>query len=348
MSELNKKIRELIEKETNAGHFSVLDETSCELIEQIFDNYQKMGKIQKVDGQSSEKLKAELIFVAAPTGAGKDSLVARLEHQNPEKKYVELNMDIFRYYFPKFIEKPEELTDKNFALMTNEFSYEIFATIQEILLQEFPGTNVIITGTLRETDWVEKTFERFKQDEKTDYKVKLACLAVPKKESAISVIQRYIGIINTQKTRLDAYPGTARFTSMQYHDETFEKFPTSLEYFQKKLEDEPGKLIDGIEVYRRGRTAYDLEEDTKVYSSYDMEDTRTALDVVIGLRLKPYQMSNSDILLLIHRIKENYEYLRAQGTLRETIRDLAIISEHFETVKRLDKIHSENDTLDTK
>ena len=107
-------------------------------------------------------------------------------------------MDMFRHYFPIFIQDIEKINDKNFASMTNEFSYEIYATIQDILLQEFPGTNIIITGTLREIDWVEKVFYKFKQDEKTDYEIKFACLAVPKKESAISIIQRYLGIIDAR------------------------------------------------------------------------------------------------------------------------------------------------------
>ena len=145
-----------------------------------------------------ERKKAELIFVAAPTGAGKDTLVARLNYNNKEKKYIELNMDIFRHYFPIFIQDIKKINDKNFANITNEFSYEIYVTIQDILLQEFPGTNIIITGTLREIDWVEKALYKFKQDKKTDYEIKFACLAVPKKESAMSIIRRYLGIIDAR------------------------------------------------------------------------------------------------------------------------------------------------------
>lgn len=200
MNDLRDKIKEIIKREKENGHFSVLDsDKSVDLIQQILENYEVTNGIKQQDAEDlKERKKAELIFVAAPTGAGKDTLVAKLNHNNKEKKYIELNMDMFRHYFPIFIQDIEKINDKNFASMTNEFSYEIYATIQDILLQEFPGTNIIITGTLREIDWVEKVFYKFKQDEKTDYEIKFACLAVPKKESAISIIQRYLGIIDAR------------------------------------------------------------------------------------------------------------------------------------------------------
>lgn len=343
MRNLREKIKELIEQKKQEGQFSVLhSETSIQLIQQIISNYERTNGIKQFQEGDTLPKKGELIFVAAPTGAGKDSLVARLCYQNPEKHYIELNMDIFRQYFPYFIKDTDKLSDKTFAEMTNEFAYEIYITIQEILLQEYPGTNIIITGTLREPDWVEKTFEKFKSNEKTDYDVKLVCLAVPKKESAISVIHRYVGIVDAQQNRLEYFPGTARYTSMQYHDETFEKFPQSLEYFQKRFYEAPGRIIDSIEVHRRSKTSFDFEDDTKMFSTEE-EDTRSALDVVMQLRLKPYTTKYEDALLIMRRIKNNAEYLKSQDTLREVIRDLALILDYPEIVKKLDELSSDRD-----
>ena len=123
--DLKEKIRNIIENNLKSNHFFILDlEKSVELIYQILQNYEKLDMINKDENDNlvNEKKNAELIFVAAPTGAGKDSLVARLNYQNKEKKYIELNMDIFRHYFPLFIENLEKITDNNFALETNEFS----------------------------------------------------------------------------------------------------------------------------------------------------------------------------------------------------------------------------------
>ena len=345
MKDLREKIKKLIEQETQTGHFSILNTTTnVELIQQILTNYEKHHKLKEDVSDGEVPKKAELVFVAAPTGAGKDALVARLNHQNPEKKYIELNMDIFRHYFPEFIEKTQQLTDKNFAQMTNEFAYEIYYTIQEILLQEFPGTNIIITGTLRETDWVEQTFERFKRDSKTDYDIRLVCLAVPKKESAISVIHRYVGIIDAQKDRLEYYPGTARYTSIQYHDETYEKFPKNLEYFQKQFEHQPGKLIDCIEVHRRGKSIGDLKEDTKIFSTAEPNKGRTALEAVNQLRANPYQTTYEEITSIMRKINDNKSYLASQGTLKEILRDLAVILDYPDILKKLEDTQLEPET----
>ena len=337
MDNLKEKIKKIIEKETEEGHFKVLDtDKSVELINQIIENYKKTNKIN----QNFDNLpkKGELIFVAAPTGAGKDTLVARLNYKNPEKKYIELNMDIFRHYFPNYIEDVKELTDKNFAQKTNEFAYEIYNTVQEILLEEFPGTNIIITGTLREINWVEDVFKKFKENKNTDYTVKLACLAVPKKVSAISVINRYIGVVNSQKNRLENYPGTARYTSMQYHDETFEKYPNNIEYFQKNFYEKNNSFIDCIEVYKRGKSVYDLNEDTKVFSTDDIKEEKKALDVIMQLRMGSYKISYEEIKVVIESIKNNSLYLKSQGTLKEISRDLAVILNYPKIVARLDGI----------
>ena len=340
MSDLKEKVKKLIENEKENGRFSILNTAEhVDLIMQILDNYRKTNDIKEYEEGDELPKRAELIFVTAPTGAGKDSLVSRICHKNPEKKYIELNMDIFRHYFYELMDTNGELTDKNFAQMTNEFAYEIYYTVQEILLQEFPGTNIIITGTLREKDWVEETFRRFKSNEKTNYSVKIACLAVPKKESAISVIQRYIGIVNTQQSRLQEYPGTVRYTSMKYHDETFDRFPSNLEYFQKKYEEEPGKLIDCIEVYRRGQSVYDLDENTRVFSTEESDnESKTALDAVMKLRMRSYKVSFENVMLIINRIKLNQDYLKSQGTLRDVIKDLASVLGYPDVVKRISQM----------
>lgn len=336
MNDLRDKIKKIIKKEKAKGHFWVLDTNqSVDLIQQILENYEKTNGI-KQDFTNLPK-KGELIFIAAPTGAGKDNLVIKLNYQNPEKKYIELNMDIFRHYYPMFIKDKETLTDKTFATKTNEFSYEIYITVQEMLLQEFPGTNIIITGTLRETGWVERVLRRFKEDKKTDYDVKMVCLAVPKKESALSVIKRYISIVDNQKEKEDFYPGTARYTSLSYHDETFEKFPKNLAYFQKKFTEKPGKLIDIMEVYRRSKDVEDLDEDTRVYSSQSEQSGRTTLDAVEELRKKPYEISYNEGIAILKKIAENVDYLKSQGTLKDVMRDSAVLLNYPNIVEKIDQ-----------
>lgn len=319
MIDLREKIKAIIKRETESKHFCELNlDSSVELIQQIFENYEITNDLHQ-DFNNLPK-KGELIILAAPTGAGKDGLVIRLNAQNPEKKYIELNMDMFRHYFPLFIKDKTLLTDKNFAKQTNEFSYEIFMTIQEIILNEFPGTNIIITGTLREIDWPQRIIENFKKIEHTDYNIKLASLAVPKKESALSVIKRYIEIIDDSTERSEFQAGTERYTSLSYHDETYERFPEHLEYFENLFKSNPGKLIDSIEIYKRTQSN---NENNLVYSSDRKEDKdKTAIDTIFELRKKDFEITTEQATYILQKVQKHSQYLKSQNTFNEVIDDL--------------------------
>ncbi len=333
MIDLRNKIGEIINHERDTEHFSVLDETSADLIEQIISNYEVTNNLhQNFDNLPKQ---ADLIFVAAPTGAGKDSLVARLNHANPEKNYIELNMDMFRHYFSQFIPNVK-LQDRTFAEQTSEFSYEMYYSIQEILLSEFPGTNIIITGTLWKTDWVEETFKKYKSNENTDYRITLASLAVPEKDSAFSILKRYVsivdnGIIRKKENGEIEYsehflPGSARYTSLDYHNATFDRFPKNLKYFQDMFQ--RGELIDCMEVYRRSVKESDFSENTLVYSSENPEQSNiTALDAVMQLRNSKSQITQDDIFSLFEILtdEKNQSYFKSQNVIEEIIFDLAEI-----------------------
>lgn len=333
MVDLNDKIKNIINQEIESKRFSVLDESSANLIRQIISNYEEKNNLR----QNFENLpkKAELIFVAAPTGAGKDSLVARLNNANPEKNYIELNMDMFRHYFSRFI--PDvKLQDRTFADQTSEFSYEMYYTIQEVLLTEFPGTNIIITGTLWKTDWVQETFEKYKQNKNTDYSITLASLAVPEKDSAFSILKRYVSIVDTgilgkdedgkEIYSKDFLPGSARYTSLDYHNATYDRFPESLRYFQNMFE--KGELIDCMKVYRRSKKELDFSDDTLVYSSDNiMQSDQNALDTVIKLRNSESQITQDDIFSLFEVLTDskNQSYFKSQNVIEEIVFDLAEI-----------------------
>ncbi len=317
MIDLSDNIRNVIKNEVNKNHFFILDDTFVPLIEQIFKNYEKLNGLHQ-DFHNIPK-EAEMIFVAAPTGAGKDSLVVKLNVLNPEKNYIELNMDMFRHYFSIVIPDMSKITDKTFAEQTNEFSYEMYYTIQEILLSEFPGTNIIITGTLWKTDWVEQTFKKYKSNQYTNYNVKLISLAVPYKESAISIISRYANIVDLHINE----PGTARYTSKDYHDETFKRFPINLKYFEDLYLKNPGELIDSMEVYRRSKDMHDYYEDTLVYSSTrKTNESQNAVDAILKIREKNTDFNKDDILELMYIISRNREYLKNQGVFNDIVIDI--------------------------
>lgn len=332
MNELEEKIeievKRIIENETESGRFSVLNEDTARLIVRIIKGELMVGNIDPCKFRASDEIvsrkTADLVFIAAPTGAGKDTLVLKIKHDNPDKSYVVLNMDKFRHYYKAFKNSisesyPDGLKDRDFALQTNEFSYEIYYTIQEILLQNFPGTNIMITGTIHEIDWVEDTFRRFRANPYTNYTNKLLALAVPQKVCAFSAIKRYLASI------VISDPGTARFVNSNYYNKTINNFIANFGYFEKMLLPEEGtmrSLIDVVEVYKRSKIQTDFKEDTLLYSSEKHGKRHPVLigqDMVNKVMTRSMQFTDMEIAELLDKIELLKEYLMEQGLYEELI-----------------------------
>lgn len=330
MKELKEKIKveikRIFKEETEAGRFSVLKEEDVDLLAQIVMSELLIKKIKSENFRASdehvERRKAELIFIAAPTGAGKDTLVRKISHDNPDRKYIILNMDMFRSYYVYFkkylLERyPEGLTDRTFANQTNGFSYEIYYTIQRLVLENFPGTDVIITGTIREIDWVEETFRVFKADPYTEYTTKMYGLAVPKKVCAISAIERYLYSIRVHA------PGTARYVNAEYYSDTTDNYIKNFGYFEELVASGSG-VLDVIEVYRRSTRQNDFSEDTLLYSS-DFSRmkchnvTMTAKQIVAEIINYDADIGLLKLASLLDRVAFMKEYLVGQDLYKEVL-----------------------------
>lgn len=319
------EIKRIIEQERTSGRFSILDEKTVNLILRIVKGEIFAGNIKPENFRPSNEIlsrkSAELAFIAAPTGAGKDTLVMKIKHDNSDKSYVVLNMDMFRHYYKAFQdvlakEFPEGLRDREFAIQTNEFSYEIYYTIQELLLQNFPGTNIMITGTIHEIDWVEETFRRFRNNPYTNYTNKLLALAVPQKICAFSAIKRYLASI------VVCDPGTARFVNSDYYNKTINNFVDNFGYFEElsKLQDGSRGLIDVVEVYKRSIVQTDFREDTLLYSSEKhgrKDSVLIAQDMVSKIMRYNIQITEMEIAELLDRIESYKDYLIEQGLYEE-------------------------------
>lgn len=326
---IKNEIKRIFKEEKESGRFSILSPDSnsdVDLLLQILMSEFLIQKVKKENFRESdqeiEKRKADFVFIAAPTGAGKDTLVRKVIHDNPDKKYVVLNMDMFRSYYGYFFEYllenwPNGLTDKTFATQTNGFSYEIYYTMQRLLLENFPGTNIIITGTIRETDWVEETFRVFKSTPYTEYTNKLFALAVPKKICEISVIQRYLASISLDK------PGTARYVSVDYYNDTIENYINNFAYFESILNSARG-IIDTVEVYKRSNGINDYNEDTLLYTSdvtrrksHDIQ--MTASQIVAEIVNHDVDIGPLKIADLVDTVELMRNYLIEQGLYREIL-----------------------------
>ena len=186
MNDLTTKIKQLIESEKSINSdIQFLTPQHANLINQILSNYHLNTSLEALPS-------AEMIYLGAPTGAGKDTLVRKIIIDNSDKNYVVLNMDIFRHYHNEILFSNKRISDIDFAKQTNQTSYELYYIIQEIILREFPGTNVIVTGTMRDIEWVKEIIERYKKDTKTNYNTRLVTLAVPSRGNVLYISKRQI------------------------------------------------------------------------------------------------------------------------------------------------------------
>ena len=314
MNNLMKKIEQLIKYETGTNpDISHLNCSHASLIAQILSNY------NLPQPTTDEIPTADMIFLGAPTGAGKDTLVRKLMADNPNKDFVVLNMDMFRHYHNEITGTDEHISDKDYAKVTNQTSYELYYIIQELILREFPGTNVIVTGTMRDMDWVEEIVERYKKEPNTNYRTSLVTLAVPVKESAFSIFERYLRMVDTR----DSSSTPLRYTDLSYHNDTVNKFSTNIHLIEDDFHKNPNSsLFNSIKVYRRNKDIFDLSEDTLVYDSDHPDPAKCAYGHIFDIMHSAPNFTRERITDLLDIVKRNAEYLKSQGLYKSILTDL--------------------------
>jgi len=310
---LTLKLKEIIEYELKDNKdLKYTKVSNAKLLSQIITNM----NLKKVKGQE-EKPKAKMIYLGAPTGAGKDILVRKLRALEPGKKYVVLNMDIFRYYHNEITGEPEKILDKDYAKKTNQSSYEMYYLIQEAILKEYPGTNIIVTGTLKDIEWVKSILKRYKDDPNTDYEIEINALAVEKNESAFSIFERYLNLVDAR----DSSARSLRFTDIGYHNATTKDFIKNVKVLEEnynKANEE--SLIDGVKVFCRNRDIFDMEEDTILYDSKMPEKYGKSCVPIIKNKMEKFAViDNQRIERLINILKRNKKYLVSQGLYRDIL-----------------------------
>lgn len=327
MDKLIKKTESLIEYEKSVNSdIQHLTAAHAPLIAQILSNY----NLTPAPGGTIPQ--AKMIFLGAPTGAGKDILVRKITADNPENNFVILNMDMFRHYHREITGSNDYISDKNFAKATNQTSYELYYIIQELILREFPGTSVIVTGTMRDFDWVKEIVNRYKTDSKTNYDVSLVTLAVPIKESAISIFERYLRLVDERDLESQE---PLRYTDLEYHNDTVHKFASNVHLIEDDLHQNQDSLFSSIKVYRRNKDIFDLSEDTLVYDSQKPDPNKCAYAHIFTIMNSEPNITRERVSELLDIVKRNSEYLKAQGLYESIPKDIESI------VVRSDKEHTD-------
>lgn len=318
MDKLIEKTKALIEyeKRTNPD-IQHLNSSHAALIAQIVSNY---NLTPETPGTIPT---AKMIFLGAPTGAGKDTLVRKLTAEHPEDNFVILNMDMFRHYHREITGSNDYISDKNYARATNQTSYELYYIIQELILREFPGTSVIVTGTMRDFDWVQEIVNRYKSDPKTKYDISLVTLAVPIKESAISIFERYLRLVDERDSNSSA---PLRYTDLEYHNDTVHKFSNNIHLIEDDYHQNPtNRLFNSIKVYRRNQDIFDVSEDTLIYDTKHPDPNKCAYAHILGIMNSEPNITRERIAGLLDVVKRNSEYLKAQNLYESIPKDIESI-----------------------
>lgn len=321
LEELTLKAQKIIESEkTIKSDIEYLNVSHSRLIAQIISNY-------NLKSSEDSNPSAKLIFLGAPTGAGKDTLVKKIILDNPDRNFVILNMDIFRHYHNVISGTEEHISDKYYAFKTNQSSYELYYMIQEIILREFPGTDIIVTGTMRDLDWVKDIISRYKNDEKTHYSTSLITLAVPIKESAFSIFERYLNMVSAR----DSSDIPLRYTNLDYHNDTVKNFLTNIQFFEKDFHtNKDNRFFDNIKVYRRNKDIFDLNEDTLIYDTDTPTPDKCAFAHIHEIINESVPIDNSRISHMIDIISKNSDYLKSQDLYKSILTDLKKVLPEFD------------------
>ena len=319
------EINELIKKTENLIKYirsvnpdiTHLDSTHAPLIAQIVSNY------NLTPAPKGTIPKAQMIFLGAPTGSGKDTLIRKIELENKDTNFVSLNMDMFRHYHNEIVGSNDFISDESYAKVTNQTSYELYYIIQELLLREFPGTNIIITGTMRDLDWIKEISDRYKNDPNTKYTISLATLAVPKKESALSIFERYLRMVDTRDKSSDT---PLRYTDLKYHDDSIKKFADNVQFMENDLHQNPdNSYFSSIKVYRRSKDITDFSEDTLLYDSNNPVPNMCAHTQILSVMNSEPTFDPNRIYELLEIIKRNSDYLKSQGLYESIITNIKSI-----------------------
>lgn len=174
----------------------------------------------------------KFIMVGGQPGSGKTALV--IYNKNIlDNNYISVDGDLLRRFHPDYINLHEK-----YGADSSKYTHPDCArwSIWAIKKARSEGYNVILENTLRDKN-ILNTITEFK---KKDYDIYTKIMVVSDLESGLGLFQRYFDMLSLSKDRTIA----PRYTSKQWHDETANNLPNTIEAIEKQG-------ISSIELYRR-------------------------------------------------------------------------------------------------
>ena len=153
--------------------------------------------------------KPTFILAGGQPGSGKTAMINTIKNNNLSKKFVVVDLDLFRNYHPDFNEI-KKYHKKDGVLLTNSFAFEIENELIKYCIQN--SLNVINVTTLRNTKMILNNIKEVLIP--NGFSIEAYIMAVSPEESYFSTLVRF-------KEQQMSDETLVRFNSREFNDEAY-------------------------------------------------------------------------------------------------------------------------------
>ncbi len=209
------------------------------------------------------------IIDIAPPASGKTGLNGFGKDQFFDNNVVIINSDEFKPFHPK-VDEIARLYPQYFTKITDQESNTWTSTLFDEALKN--GYNVIFEGTGRNARILETIKNKMQK-----YHVTVRGMAVNELNCLISILERYEFQVKAK--------GWGRLVTLDHFYETYNAMPQTIDEIEKS------KVVDSVEVYKRGNIP---SQPIKIYDSTEVEMGRfpNARFAVFGGREEDKKLAN--------------------------------------------------------
>ena len=209
------------------------------------------------------------IIDIAPPASGKTGLNGFGKDQLNDNNVVIMNSDEYKPFHPK-VDEIARLYPQYFTKITDQESNTWTSTLFDEALKN--GYNVIFEGTGRNARILETIKNKMQK-----YHVTVRGMAVNELNCLISILERYEFQVKAK--------GWGRLVTLDHFYETYNAMPQTIDEIEKS------KVVDSVEVYKRGNIP---SQPIKIYDSTEVEMGRfpNARFAVFGGREEDKKLAN--------------------------------------------------------
>lgn len=173
--------------------------------------FQKAFEIIKKDfiDEECKSVNPTFILAGGQPGSGKTAMITTIKNNNLSKKFVVIDLDLFRSYHPDF-DEIKKYHKKDGVLLTNSFAFETENELIKYCIQN--SYNVINVTTLRNTEMIINNIKNVLIP--LGFSIEVYIMAVSPEESHYSTLTRF-------KEQQTSDNNIVRFNSKKFNDEAY-------------------------------------------------------------------------------------------------------------------------------